>query len=195
MGDLLAKQSAERIARYTIGVHQVQNDLKVEWPDQSPDDQTIANNVRESLRRDPYIDAGDIRVTTEDAHVGLYGVVENEFEKKHAQWTASRQVGVVHVDNSLSVRAKWVRKSDADISKDLSERLAITFIDPDNQVTAKVDNGVALLEGSVDSWFMWQAALDQALAAGAREPHMMIEVRYGEGVAVPYYGPFQYVPQ
>ena len=61
-------------------------------------------------------------------------------------------------------------------------------------MTAKVKNGVALLEGEVDSWFMWQSALEQAVAAGAREPHMMIEVRYGDPDEAGYYGPYQYAP-
>jgi len=42
---------------------------------------------------------------------------------------------------------------------------------------------------------MWQAAVDQAIAAGAREPHVMIDVRYGEANKTPYYGPFDYVPR
>ncbi len=195
VGDLPAKLAAERIARFTIGVRAIQNDLNVSWPDENPSDEAIANNVQEAIRRDPYVDPANIRITVEDAHVGLYGIVENEFEKEHAQWTASRQIGVVHIDNSLSVRAKWVKKSDEAIAADLKDRLEITFIDPDNQVTAKVDNGVALLQGTVDSWFMWQTALDQALAAGAREPHMMVEVRYGEGTVAPYYGTQYYIPR
>ncbi len=72
---------------------------------------------------------------------------------------------------------------------------ATTFIDEENRVSARVEDGVALLEGTVDSWFMWQTALDQALAAGAREPHMMIEVRYGEAAATPYYGTQYYIPR
>ncbi len=167
VGDLPAKLSAERIARYTIGVRQIQNDLQVKWPEASPSDDAIAVSVQEAIRRDPYVDPENIRVTSEDAHVGLYGVVENDFQKEHARWTASRQIGVVHVDCALSVRAKWVEKSDEAIAADLQERLATTFIDEENRVSARVEDGVALLEGTVDSWFMWQTALDQALAAGA----------------------------
>jgi hypothetical protein len=77
----------------------------------------------------------------------------------------------------------------------LKDRLAITFAREETQIAAKIVNGVAILEGTVDSWYMWQAALDQALAAGSREPHMMVEVRYGEGNETPYYGPSFYIPQ
>jgi hypothetical protein len=44
-------------------------------------------------------------------------------------------------------------------------------VDPDNQVTAKVVDGVALLQGTVDSWMMWKTAMDQAISAGARRPN------------------------
>jgi osmotically-inducible protein OsmY len=195
VSDLPAKLSAERTARYTIGVRLVKNHLRVRWPDETPSDQQILANVREALRRDPYVDPANMKLSCENAHIGLYGVADTEFEKEHAQWTASRQIGVVHVDNNLSVLKKWVKKSDAAIAADLKDRLELTFIGDENQVTAKVVNGVAILEGTVDSWLMWQTAIDQAMAAGAREPHVMIEVRYGEADGVPYYGPFDYVPR
>jgi hypothetical protein len=68
-------------------------------------------------------------------------------------------------------------------------------VDPNNQVTATVENGVAILRGTVDTWYMWQTALDQAIAAGAREPHILIEVRYGLPSGPHYYGPQDYVPR
>ena len=55
--------------------------------------------------------------------------------------------------------------------------------------------GVAILEGTVDTWFMWQTAMDQAIAAGARRPHNLIEVRYGLPSGPHYYGPHNYVPR
>lgn len=67
--------------------------------------------------------------------------------------------------------------------------------DQENIVTFKVSNGVAIMEGSVDTWYLWQSALDAALAAGGREPHMMIEVRHGTPGSLRYAGPHDYVPQ
>ncbi len=195
VADIVAKKAAERTARYTIGVRKIDNQIKVEWPETSPGDDQIGTWVREGLRRDPYVDITSIKVDVEGAHVGLYGVVDSELEKEHAEWIAGRQVGVVHIDNSLTVRKAWVHKTDEAIEKDLKERLEMTFLDPDNQVAFKVTNGVALLEGAVDSWFMWQAAVDQAIAAGAREPHVMIDVRTSDMNKTPYYGPFDYVPR
>ena len=106
-------------------------------------------------------------LSVEIAHVSLYGLVDTQFEKYHAEWSARCQQGVVHVNNYLAVRKQWVPKSDAAIQADLNDKLAYTFVDPNNQVTAKIEDGVAILRGTVDTWYMWQTAMDQAIAAGA----------------------------
>jgi len=192
---LTAKRAAERDARQTIGVRRVKNNLRTRWPDQPPTDEQIADFTRQALARDPYVEKHNIIVECENAHASLYGYVDTEFEKEHVVWTASCQKGVVHVNDYLAVRKNWVPKSDAVILADLNDKLAYAFVDPDNQVTAKVVDGVAILEGTVDTWLMWQTAMDQAIAAGARRPHNLIEVRYGLPSGPHYYGPHNYVPR
>jgi osmotically-inducible protein OsmY len=192
---LTAQQAAEHDARQTIGVRRVKNHLRTRWPAQPPTDQQIADFTRQALARDPYVEKHNILVDSENAHVSLYGDVDTEFEKEHAVWTASCQKGVVHVNDYLAVRKNWVPKSDAAIQADLNDKLAYAFVDPDNQVTAKVVDGVAILQGTVDTWLMWQTAMDQAIAAGARRPHNLIEVRYGLPSGPHYYGPHDYVPR
>jgi hypothetical protein len=102
----------------------------------------------------------------------------------------------LHVDNHLAVRAKWVPKTDEAITKALKDQIDLMFVnDQENIVTFKVSNGVAIIVGSVETWYLWQSALDAALAAGAREPYMMIEVRHGTPASLRYAGPHDYVPQ
>jgi osmotically-inducible protein OsmY len=192
---LTAKGAAERDARQTIGVRRVKNNLRTRWPDKPPTDEQIADFTRQALARDPYVEKHNIVVECENAHASLYGYVDTEFEKEHAVWTASCQKGVVHVNDYLAVRKNWMPKSDAAIQADLNDKLAYAFVDPDNRVTAKVVDGVAILQGTVDTWFMWQTAMDQAIAAGARRPHNLIEVRYGLPSGPHYYGPHVYVPR
>jgi osmotically-inducible protein OsmY len=177
---LTAKQSAERDALQTIGVRRVKNNLRTRWPDQPPTDEQIADFTRQALARDPYVEKRNIVVECENAH---------------AVWTARCQKGVVHVNDYLAVRKNWVPKSDVAILADLNDKLTYAFVDPDNQVTAKVVDGVAILQGTVDTWLMWQTAMDQAVAAGARRPHNLIEVRYGLPSGPHYYGPHDYVPR
>ena len=192
---LTAKRAAERDAVHTIGVRRVKNNLRTRWPDQSTTDEQIADFTRKALARDPYVEKHNIVVECENAHTSLYGYVDTEFEKEHAVWTTSCQKGVVHVNDYLAVRANWVPKSDAVIQADLNDKLTYAFVDPDNQVTAKVTDGVAILQGTVDTWMMWQTAMDQAVAAGARRPHNLIEVRYGLPSGPHYWGPHNFVPK
>ncbi len=192
---LTAKRSAERDALQTIGVRRVKNNIRTRWPDQPTTDDQIADFTRQALARDPYVEKHNIIVECENAHVSLYGYVDTDFEKEHAVWTTSCQKGVVHVNDYLAVRKNWVPKSDAAIQADVNDKLLYVFIDPDNQVTAKITDGVAILQGTVDTWMMWQTAMDQAIAAGARRPHNLIEVRYGLPSGPHYYGPHDYVPR
>jgi osmotically-inducible protein OsmY len=194
--DLAASRAAERAAQFTVGVRQVVNHISVEWTKTAPSDEEIAEYTIAAMHRDPYLDDEEIIVDVENAHVELHGIVESNFEKNHAEWTASRQKAVVHVDNYLTVRAKWVPKTDEVITNALKDQIELMFVnDQENVVTFKVVNGVALMEGSVETWYMWQNALDAALTAGAREPHMMIEVRHGTPASLRYSGPHDYVPQ
>ena len=195
VGHLTANKAAERDALQTIGVRRVKNNLRTRWPDEPPTDQQIADFTRQALLRDPYVEKHNIVVECQNAHVSLYGYVDTEFEKEHAVWTANCQKGVVHINDYLAVRKNWVPKSDAAIQADLNDKLAFAFVDPDNQVTAKVLDGVAILHGTVDTWMMWQTAMDQAVASGARRPHNLIEVRYGLPSGPHYYGPHNYVPR
>jgi osmotically-inducible protein OsmY len=195
VGVLVAKECATSDARHTIGVRKVENHLRVNWPDQPPSDDAMAVFTRDALLRDPYVARHSLIVTCENAHVSLYGVVDTEFEKEHAEWITSCQNSVVHVADYLTVRKQWVPKSDAAIASYLKDKLAYDFVDPDNQVTATVVDGVAILQGTVDSWLMWQQALDRAIEAGARRPHNLIQVRYGEESAPHFYQTHEYEPE
>jgi osmotically-inducible protein OsmY len=195
VGTLAAKEAGERDARHTIGVRKVDNHLRVRRAEKPPTDEQIANFTRAALKRDPYVERHNIIVECRNAHVGLYGMVDTEFEKKHTEWITSCQNGVVHVADYLAVRKQWVPKSDAVIEGGLKDKLAWSFVDPGNQVTATVEDGVAILRGTVDTWLMWQTAIDVALEAGARRPHNLIAVRYGEPSAPRFYGPHYYVPE
>jgi len=196
VSNLAARRAAERAARFTVGVRRVNDHLNVNWSETRPTDEEITEYTIAAIHRDPYLHDEEIIIDCENAHIELHGIVETNFEKNHAEWTASRQKAVVHVDNYLSVRAKWVPKTDEAITADLKDRLELMFVnDTDNLVRFKVSNGVAIMEGSVETWYLWQNALDEAIAAGAREPHMMIEVRSGTPASLRYSGPHDYVPQ
>jgi osmotically-inducible protein OsmY len=175
---LQAKQAAEETARGTLGVWRVKNHLKVHWSEDDPSADTIVAYVQAALQRDPYVTRHELRVHCRNGHVSLYGLVDSPFEKRAAEWIAGGQRGVVHVNNYLTVAQAWEAKSDAEIKADIEEKLKRTFFDKSNQIRVTVEDGVAVLNGQVDTWRQWQAAMDQVVAAGARRPHNLLEVRY-----------------
>ena len=196
VGHFVAQQAAERSARFTAGVRLVDNQILVDDSDSTPSDADLVHFTRTALRRDPYITGSNVIVDCEEAHVGLYGLVNSETEKARAERTARLINGVVHVDNNLAVRRKWVPKDDDQILQDLKVRLGDVFTNPDeNNVTASVKSGVAMLEGAVDSWSLWQYAIDAAVESGAREPHSMVEVRYPVPLGGVPAGQMHYVPK
>ena len=89
VGTLAAREAAERDARHTIGVRTVDNHLRVRWADKPPTDGQIADFTRAALKRDAYVERHNIIVECRNAHVSLYGLVDSEFEKEHAEWTTS----------------------------------------------------------------------------------------------------------
>nr|WP_281167018.1 BON domain-containing protein [Baaleninema simplex] len=63
--NLKAKLAAAQDASNTMGVWQVENNIDVE-PETRPSDAEISQNIEASLRRDPYLEVGEI-----DVSVGL----------------------------------------------------------------------------------------------------------------------------
>ncbi len=76
-----------------------------------PADEQIRYDVRERLADDPGVDASDIEVEVNGAHVILRGTVPSEFTKQMVEVIAFEAEGVSRVENALTVRAR--RKRDA----------------------------------------------------------------------------------
>lgn len=191
--NLKAKKAAANTARNTVGVWQVKNRLKVR--PQALDDDTISSRVANALRRDPYVERHEIKLTTIGGLVYLDGTVDSYFEKAQAEDVASRVNGVVDVRNNLDVSyhkpseftydpylddwypydfdwydydvAYRTTKSDSSIEEKIEEEFWWSpFVDAD-QVNVTVNGGVATLTGTVDSWSELNAARENALEGGA----------------------------
>ena len=126
--------------------------------------------------------------------VTLSGRVQNLLARQIAANLAQHVRGM-HMANYLNVRKQWVPRSDAAIQADLNDKFTFAFVEANNQVTGQVEDGVAILRGTVDTWLMWQTAIDLALEAGARRPHNLIAVRYGASSAPRFHGTHYYVSE
>jgi osmotically-inducible protein OsmY len=172
---LSAKRAAAGVAENTVGVWRVRNHLRVR-PEGRPDDQELAERVRQAIGNDPYVERHEITVTVVNGKVYLYGDVDTDFEKEHAGDVAAGTKGVVDVRNSLAVRQAYAWKSDAELRDDIEEELFWNpHVDTD-RVTVTVDDGAAILTGTVDSWYERYKAADEAREAGAKSVQNQLRV-------------------
>jgi osmotically-inducible protein OsmY len=203
--NLKAKRSAARTARNTVGVWRVKNRIDVR--PSTPSDATIAQNIREALRRDPYVERFEVSVYVNNGEANLSGTVDTYFEKFQAGDAAAGVYGVVVVDNNLLVdddydvftydpyvdddwyiydydwyvypNAYTSAKTDWEIREDVQDELYWSpFVDSD-KVTVTVDDGAATLTGVVDTWNERQAASENAYEGGAVAVDNDLSVHYG----------------
>jgi len=100
---LTSKRLAGVIAWWVSGVRDVVNGLEVNPPeDDGPD--MIAEAVRVVLEKDPFVNAGQIRVGVRNTLVRLTGLVPNEIERQAAERDAWMVFGVDTVVNEIQVR-------------------------------------------------------------------------------------------
>jgi len=176
--NLKAKKAAEEDAKNTTGVWRVKNYLRVR-PVSGPSDAEIAMNVENALLADPYVDRYEIGVSVDNGKVYLTGTVDSPFDRLRAEEVASGLEGVVEVANNMRLEAAWGWKTDWEIKEDIEDQLWWSpFVDSD-QITVTVEDGVATLTGTANSWQERGAAADNAYDGGAKEVRNHLRVKYG----------------
>ncbi len=172
-----SKMAAEKDAMNTVGVWRVKNHVKVR-PENLPEDETLEDLVRAAMARDPYVETYDLDITAVNGMVYLDGEVTTSFEKNHAEQVAWRVNGVVDVVNMVDYAHTWTEKNDYEIQQDVMNQLYWSpFVDMDD-VRIEVENGVVILDGTVDTWVERTSAAKNAYEAGAKDVWNKIEVRY-----------------
>jgi osmotically-inducible protein OsmY len=99
---LAHKRLAGVQAWWVPGSRDVINGLGVEPAEEDSDDE-IADAVRLVLEKDPFVDAGQIRVGARNAVVGLTGLVPTDSEREMAEFDAWYVFGVDRVINKIEV--------------------------------------------------------------------------------------------
>jgi osmotically-inducible protein OsmY len=97
------KRLAGVLAWWVPGSRDVINGLAVEPPEEDGDE-AIAEAVRLALEKDPFVDAGQIRIGVRRAVVTLLGLVPSEAEREMAELDAWYVLGVDGVDNRIEAR-------------------------------------------------------------------------------------------
>jgi len=191
VGSLSGKLAAEDLARHTVGVVSVKNELKVR-PRKAVSDAVIQTSVKSALFWNPYTNTYAISVKAHDGKVTLTGNVNTPYDRAQATTVVSNVAGVKDIDNDLSVThseityvysrylfpyapywESWyyippkTARSDADIAHEIQDELVWSpFVDAE-QVKVKVEHGKAILTGQVDSRVERMAATDNAFEGGA----------------------------
>ena len=102
-----AKQEAEKHARSTAGVLDVNNEIRVvsaeEEDDSTPSDAWITTRIKSKLAADPKLNPFNIDVDTLDSVVTLSGKVRSEAAREAVARIARNTKGVLDVDNRLQV--------------------------------------------------------------------------------------------
>ena len=91
------------LAWWVPGSRDVVNGLAVEPLEEDSDDE-ITEAVRVALEKDPFVDAGQIRVATANRVVTLAGLVPTDAERDMAEFDAWYVFGVDRVTNRIAVR-------------------------------------------------------------------------------------------
>lgn len=149
VSNLLARDSAQRLAQTVRGVRSVVNRLVVKPYAQRNDDQ-VKRDVQTALAYDPATDGYEIQVSAKDGIVSLNGKVESYAERELSEKVARGVAGVRDVSNGLVVQWKQSRP-DAEIRADIQARLRWDEYVRHEQITANVNQGKVELSGKVGS--------------------------------------------
>lgn len=165
--NLKAKRATERDALNTVGVWSVKNLLKVR-PVDTYTDASIAQDVRAAILHDPALDRDAVDVHVIDGTVYLTGRVESVLEKRRADAVAAGVKGVLAVVNDLTVRSwPWNRADDLALRQQIVEQLWWSpFVDSD-EIQVSVEDGIATLTGTVQTWHERRTAEENAREGGA----------------------------
>lgn len=180
--NLAAKRAAEQDARNVIGVWRVKNHLKVR-PLSIPSDDELEERIASAFLEDPYLERWDINIDAGTGLVVLSGEVNTSFEKKQAERVAERVKGVLGVVNNIDFDYRWTWKADWEIEADIEDELWWSPYVDANQVEVSVDNGVATLSGTVETWSERNSAEKNAFDGGAKDVRNNLTVTYR------FYGP------
>lgn len=145
-----AKLTAENVAYLVEGIRNVKNLLKVVFPPDTPfrDDDEIVSNIESQYKWNSQLNAEDIKVKSSKGIVTIEGKVYSYWEKSVAEAIANSSVGVMGVNNNLTVLP---RKSfiDVNIENDIKHELEKDPLIDESKLVVSVSNGIVTISGNV----------------------------------------------
>jgi osmotically-inducible protein OsmY len=146
--NILAMERAARVAETVKGVVAVVNRIELKSMDHK--DSTIRKEVMNALQEDPATESWQLNASVNEGRVILTGTVESWAEKDLAGKVAKGVQGVRGLDNRIMVDYTMDR-SDPEIQQEIVARLRWDALVDDGLIKVEVDQGKAILTGTVGS--------------------------------------------
>jgi len=125
-------------------------------------DDQLKRDVEAELSWDPKVNAAEIGVSVNEGAVSLLGTVDTYAQKWAAEDATKRVAGVRTVAQDLTVKIQNEHKrSDTEIAEAIQSAFKWDVLVP-KEVTAKVHNGMATLEGQV-TWHFQRESAERAV--------------------------------
>lgn len=152
-------RAAEESAYVIPGIHQVDNDLVINYPDDItvPTDEDIRSTVATSLEWNNNLASNQVEVSVDDGVVSLTGAFDKFWKKRLAEDIAYSTTGVIAVENKIKIRPKE-DVVDEVIARDIHSALDRNYQVDVNSIEVKVENGIVFLSGEVPDFNAARAA-------------------------------------
>ncbi len=153
-------EQAALLASEVRGVRKVDNEIRVEYQAQRPDDQ-IRSDILAAFRRDVYLTGLPISATVQDGVATLTGSVGSAYEKQRAESDARSVANVKSAKNELKVewwedrgvRRRLPLPSDAQVKKAVRDELYKDLrVEDPFEITVDSSFGHVTLNGTVKSY-------------------------------------------
>ena len=144
----MQKKDAENAVKKVRGVKGIANDLEVELGAHRRDDTDIAEAAVQSLKWS-LAPEDKLKVVVENGWLTLTGEVEYHFQKKDAETSVQRLIGVRGVANHITLKQK-VTPQDVK-NKIMSEFQRIAALDA-KRIQVETEDDKVTLKGTVSSW-------------------------------------------
>ncbi|WP_295125044.1 BON domain-containing protein [uncultured Chitinophaga sp.] len=170
---------AEKVVRRVSGVKAVAEDIVVGLsPFDQKTDTDLAESVVHTFKWDNAVPDEKISVKVEDGVVSLYGEVMFEYQRTAAQNDVQKLVGVVRVNNFLTVEKQ---PTPYDVKRKIMAAFHRSATIDANRISAEVSGNKVTLTGMVRSLAEADDAIDAAWAApGIEAVENLLTLEEGE---------------
>ncbi|GJL56869.1 MAG: hypothetical protein NPIRA02_40010 [Nitrospirales bacterium] len=173
---LSIKREAEEDVQHTVGVRAVNNHLTVQTTS-SLSDQSIRARIQTAFKHDPVLARFPLSVAVRKGTVLLTGTVDSIYERHRAENVSSRIRGVHALQNHIEFATPEEDKTDGDIQLDVENQVWWNPYLSEQDIVATVQDGTAILSGTVEHAPQRIIAEQQAFEAGASAVENRLQVR------------------